>query len=66
MRIRLFSDNKNRLGRADENLNVHVHCLLGLKNMTMYERVKPETRGPIADTYLELKMLFFILFCLRK
>ena len=34
-----------------------VHCLLGLKYITMYERVKPATKGPVADTYLELKML---------
>ena len=25
--------------------------------MTTYERVKPATAGPVADTYLELKML---------
>ena len=25
--------------------------------MTTYERVKPVTAGPVADTYLELKML---------
>ena len=25
--------------------------------MTKYERVKPATTGPVADTYLELKML---------
>ena len=38
--------------------------LLGLKNMTTYERVKPATAGPVADTYVELKML--CLFYLRK
>ena len=27
--------------------------LLGLKNMTTYQRVKPATVGPVADTYLE-------------
>ena len=41
-----------------------VCTLLGLKNMTTYERVKPAIAGPVADTYLELKML--CLFCLRK
>ena len=31
---------------------MHVHCLLGLKHMMTYERVKPATAGPVADTYL--------------
>ena len=38
--------------------------LLGLKDMTTYERVKYATAGPVTDTYFELKML--CLFCLRK
>ena len=53
----LSCHDKNRLGRADESLNMHVHCLLGLRHMTTYERVKPATAGPVADTYVELKML---------
>ena len=39
-----------------------VHCLLGLKYMTKYERVKPATAEPVADTYLELKMLSSLFF----
>ena len=45
---------------------MHVHCLLGLKNMTMYERAKPATAGPVADTYLELKMLCLFYFVLES
>ena len=30
---------------------------VGLKNMTAYERLKPATTRPVADTCLELKML---------
>ena len=41
------------------------HVLLGLKNMTTYQKVKSTAGGPVTDTYLELKMLF-ILFSLRK
>ena len=42
---------------------MHVHCLLGLKNMTTYKRAKPATAGPVADTYLELKcsLFYFVL-----
>ena len=32
--------------------------------MTTYERVKPATGGPVADTYLELKMLRLFHFAL--
>ena len=39
--------------------------LLGLKNMT-YKRVKPATSGPVADTYLELKMLCLFYFVLES
>ena len=51
---------KNRLGRADENSNMHVHCLLGLKHMTTYERVKPATVGLLRN-----ENALFTLFCLR-
>ena len=34
--------------------------------MTMYERVKPATTGPVADTYLELKMLCLFYFVLES
>ena len=34
--------------------------------MTMYERVKPATVGPVADTYLELKMLCLFYFALES
>ena len=40
--------------------------LLGLKHMTTYERVKPATAGPVADTYLELKMLCLFYFVLES
>ena len=55
---------KNRLGRADRN-NVHVHCLLGLKNMTTYERVKPATAGPVANIN-KLKMICLFYFVLES
>ena len=32
----------------------------------MYERVKPATAGPVADTYLELKMLCLFYFALES
>ena len=34
--------------------------------MTTYERVKPATAGPVADTYLELKMLCLFYFVLES
>ena len=34
--------------------------------MTTYERVKPATAGPVADTYLELKMLCLFYFALER
>ena len=34
--------------------------------MTTYERVKPATAGPVADTYLELKMLCLFYFALES
>ena len=49
-----------------ENQNVHVHCLLGLKHMTTYERGKPATAGPVTDTYFELKMLCIFYFALES
>ena len=45
---------------------MHVHCLLGLRHMMTYERVKPATAGPVADTYLELKMLCLYYFTLES
>ena len=61
MCVRLFSDIGHVLTKADENENVHVHCLLGFKHMTTYERVKP-----VADTYLELKILCLLYFALES
>ena len=40
---------------------MHVHCLLGLKHMTT-----PATAGPVADTYIELKMLCLFYFALES
>ena len=34
--------------------------------MTTYERVKPATTGPVADTYLELKTLCLFYFVLES
>ena len=34
--------------------------------MTMYERVKPATAGPVTYTYLELKMLCLFYFVLES
>ena len=34
--------------------------------MTTYERVKPATAGPVADTYFELKMLCLFFFALES
>ena len=34
--------------------------------MTTYERLKPVTAGPVADTYLELKMLCLFYFVLES
>ena len=44
---------------------MHVHCLLGLKNMTMYERVKPATAGPVANIN-KLKMICLFYFVLES
>ena len=43
---------------------MHMHCLLGLKHMTTYARLKPATAGPLADTYIQLKMLYLFYFAL--
>ena len=45
---------------------MHVHCLLGLRHMTTYKRVKPAAAGPVADTYLELKMRCLFYFALES
>ena len=34
--------------------------------MTTYERVKPATAGPVADTFFELKMLCLFYFALES
>ena len=34
--------------------------------MTTYERVKPATAGPVADTYLELKILCLFYFAIES
>ena len=44
---------------------MHVHCLLGLKNMTTYERVKPATTGPVANIN-KLKMICLYYFVLES
>ena len=66
MRVRQFTDIGHVMTKADENKNVHVHCLLGLKHMTTYERVKPATARPVSNTYLELKMLCLFYFALES
>ena len=40
--------------------------MLRLKNMTMYERVKNATAGPVTDTCFELKMLCLFYFVLKS
>ena len=44
---------------------MHVHCLLGLKTMTTYERVKPATAGPVANIN-KLKMICLFYFVLES
>ena len=73
MCVRLFWDigdhwschAKNRLGRHQQKLK-SAYTLLGLKNMTMYKRVKSATAGPVTNTYLELKMLCSFYFVLES
>ena len=62
---------KNRLGRhmhiKPMKIKTCVHStLLGLENMTTYERVAGFTAGPVVDTYLELKMLCLFYFVLER
>ena len=45
---------------------MHIHCLLGLKHMTTYKRVKPATAQPLVDAYIELKMLCLFYFALES
>ena len=71
MRLRLFSNIGHVMTKIDweEPMKIkkkHVHCLLGLRHMTTYERVNPATAGPVADTYLELKMRFLFYFALES
>ena len=44
---------------------MHVHCLLGHKTMTTYERVKPATAGPVANIN-KLKMICLFYFVLES
>ena len=44
---------------------MHVHCLLGLKNMTKYERVKHATSGPVTNIN-KLKMICLFYFVLES
>ena len=44
---------------------MHVHCLLGLQNMTTYERVKPATAGPVANIN-KLNMICLFYFVLES
>ena len=44
---------------------MHAHCLLGLKTMTTYERVKPATAGPVANIN-KLKMICLFYFVLES
>ena len=74
MRVRLFSDIYHVMTKIDwEDICTSSRrkfkracTLLGLKNMMTYERVKPATAGPVADTYLELKMLCLFYFVLEN
>ena len=74
MRVRLFSDIGHVITKIDwegicktSRRKLKLACTLcGLKNMTTYERVKPATAGPVADTYLELKMLCLFYFVLES
>ena len=67
MRVRLFSDIGHVMTKIDwegictlSRLKLKCAC----KNMTMYKRVKLATAGPVADTYLDLKMLCLFYFVL--
>ena len=57
MRVRLFSD----IGQPTK-----IKTCMYTVCMTTYERVKPATTGPVADTYLELKMLCLFYFALES
>ena len=64
VRVRLFSDICHVMTKAEENLT----CMytVWLKHMTTYKRIKPATAGPVADIYLELKMLCLFYFALES
>ena len=69
MRVRLFSDIAHVMTKIDWEgtcTSSHACTLSGLKNMMTYERVKPATVGPAANTNLELKMLCLIYFVLES
>ena len=63
MRVRLFSDIGHVMTKIDREeptktkTGMYTVCW-GLKHMVMFERVKPGTAGPVADTYLELEVLY--------
>ena len=69
MRVRLFSDighiMTKKIGKSRRTLK-RACTLLELKHMTTYERVKPATAGPVANIYLELKMLCLFCFALES
>ena len=74
MHVRLFSDIGHVMTKIVwesicKSILRKLNCtctLLGLKNMTTYEGVKPATAGLVADTYLELKMLCLFYFVLES
>ena len=73
MRVRLFSDNGHVMPKIDwegmctlSRRKLKCACaLLGLENITSYERVNSATPVPVSDTYFELKMPC-LLYCVLK
>ena len=65
MHVRLFSD-IDHVKKADENLNVHVHCLLGQCTYDDIRKGKICDRGTSCLYLLRTENALFILFCLRK
>ena len=49
-----------------KKIKTFMYTVCWLKHMTTYEKVKPATAGPVADTYLELKMLCLFYFALES
>ena len=64
--VRLISNIGHVMTKIDWEEPTKIKTCMYTVCWTTYERVKPATAGPVADTYLELKMLRLFYFALES